>query len=85
MVCAAELGVRRAGQDALDAHVWQRDQVVFVEGVDVQDCVPDLLDLDACAVEGDLLAGVALRVDAGRVVVEVAGGDGRVVRDLFAD
>jgi len=42
-------------------HGRQRDQVVFVKLIEVQQRVPDLLDVDR-AREGDLLAVVALEL-----------------------
>ena len=62
-VAAVQLRVRPTSQDPFDFDVGQRDQVVFVESIHVQDGVADLLDVDR-ARERDLLPREALRADA---------------------
>jgi len=46
--CAlVELDKRRAGNEPFDVEGWKRDVVVFVELVEVEQRVPNLLDIDS--------------------------------------
>lgn len=58
VVRAVEFWVGRPCQKAFDFDVGERDQVVFVVGVQVEDGVADLPNVDG-AVEGYFLAGVS--------------------------
>ncbi len=58
-----QLDERRAVDEALDVQRRQRDEVVFVVLVDVQQRVPNLLDLD-CAREGRFLGVVSLQLQS---------------------
>ena len=82
-VAAVQLRVRPARQDSFHFDVGQRDQVVLVESVNVQNGVPDLLDIDR-ARERDLLPREALRAHAMLCIPQVARRDRRVVADLLA-
>ena len=72
-----------AGDQAFDVEGWERDEVVFVVVVDVQDGVADLADVDCCA-EGGFLRVVALQSHAVFVVPDAVGGDRWVVAHLLA-
>lgn len=83
---AVELDEGRAAVEAFDVQRGERDQVVLVEGVDVEDCVPDLLDYDCERPgHGGFLSVVALQVDAVLFIPDAICCDGWVVRDLLAD
>lgn len=56
---AAELGIGGAGEEGFDGDIGEGLDVVFVVGVEVEDGVADLLDVDG-AVEADCLSCVSL-------------------------
>lgn len=58
---AAEFGVRRAGEKGFYSNRGQGLDVVFVVGVEVEDCVANLHYVDG-AVEVYFLPGIALRL-----------------------
>ena len=61
-----ELDEGRAIDQTLDVEGWERDEVVFVIGIEVEDGMADLLDVDGPG-EGGFLGVVALKLGRGSV------------------
>lgn len=82
-----KLNVWRAVPEALDEQVGEGDEVelllVAVSELDAENGVSDLLDRDGASGERGLLCAVSFESDAGRLVLDVVSGDGRVMRHLL--
>lgn len=79
-----ELWVRTTSEDSLHFDIWQRDQVILVMVIQMQDSMSNLLDVDA-ATERDLLPREAFGSHAVLSIPEIAGRDRGVMADLLAD
>lgn len=84
MIRAVELGIRSASKKAFSFNVWEREEVVFIKLVDVQNCMPDLFDVDIAG-KGRLLTAISFRTYAMFIIPEVTSCDRRMVAHLFRD